>query len=159
MTTEHKQFIVNELEAMIANSSANKVATRAQVSASNISQMRNKNWDLISDSLWAKVKINLNINWNWQIAETTNLVTVNQLLKDAHKGGMSICICYKQASGKTTGYEHYQRTNKNVILIRCKNYWSKKSFARHQLLACGLPDEGTTEEMIERFQEYLGKSG
>ena len=157
MTTEHKQFIVNELEVIIANSSADKVAKRTQVSSASISQIRNNNWELISDSLWAKVKTNLNINWNWQIAQTTNLLTVNKLLKDAQHGGMSICICYKQASGKTTAYEYYQRINKNVILIRCKNYWSKKSFARHQLLTCGLADEGTTEEMIEKFQEHLTK--
>ncbi len=157
MTTQHKEFITKELEVIIANSSANKVAVQAGVSAANISQIRNHNWDLISDSIWAKIKINLNIDWDWQIALTTNLNTVNQLLSDAQKGGMSICICYKQATGKTTGYEYYKRNHKNVILIRCKNYWSKKSFARHQLLACGLPDEGTTEEMIEKFGEHLTK--
>ncbi len=157
MKTEHKEFIAKELEQIIVNSSANKVAVRAGVSAANISQIRNGNWELISDSIWAKVKTNLNIDWDWQIALTTNLKNITDLLKGAQKESMSICISYKQASGKTTGYEFYQRNHKNVILIRCKNYWSKKSFARHQLLACGLPDEGTTEEMIEKFEEHLTK--
>lgn len=157
MKKAHKEFIVNELNFLIDKSSANKVAVQAKVSPANISQMVNGNWDLISDSLWAKVKVNLNINWDWQIAETTNLKTINSLLKDAQNGGMSICICDKEGLGKTVGYEYYKRHNRNVILIRCKNYWSKKSFARHQLLACGLVDEGTTEEMIERFQDHLTK--
>lgn len=155
MKKEHKDFIVNELNFLKEKSSANKVAVQAKVSPANISQMINGNWDLISDSLWAKVKVNLNINWDWQIAQTTNLKTITDLLKAAQNAGMSICISDREGLGKTVGYEYYKRNNPNVILIRCKNYWSKKSFARHQLLACGLPDEGTTEEMIERFQEHL----
>lgn len=153
----HKEFIANEIETLVEKTSANKVAVKAKVSSANISQIRNKNWDLISDALWAKVKVNLNISWNWQIANTQNQNTIHTLLKDAQNEGMSICISFKQGSGKTTGYKTYQRDNKNVILIQCKNYWSKKSFARHQLLACGLPDEGTIEEMIEKFNEHLSK--
>lgn len=157
MKTEHKDFIVKEIEFLTSKSSANKVAVRAGVSAANISQMVNRNWELISDNLWNKVKVNLNINWSWQIAETSNLKLINSLLKDAQNGSMSICISDNQGLGKTTGYEYYQRNNTNVILISCKNYWTKKSFARHQLLSCGLADEGTTEEMIEAFQDYLTK--
>lgn len=155
MKTIHKEFIANEIAELVAKSSANKVAVKAKVSSANISQIKNKNWQHISDALWAKVKVNLNISWDWQIAETQNQRTIHELLSDAQQMGMSICISFKQGAGKTTGYKTYAKNNTNVILIECKNYWSKKSFARHQLLACGLPDEGTTEEMIERFHEYL----
>lgn len=153
----YKEFITNEVEELVAKSSANKVAVKAKVSPANISQIRNKNWDHISDALWIKVKVNLNISWNWQIAKTQNQKTIHDLLSDAQQMGMSICISHAQGAGKTTGYKTYQKENRNVILVECKNYWSKKSFARHQLLACGLADEGTTEEMIEKFQNHLKK--
>jgi len=119
--------------------------------------MINHNWDLIRDEMWLKVKVNLNINWSWVIAETQNLELINDLLSKTQKGSMSICIADKAGLGKTTAFEYYKKRHNNVILIRCKNYWSKKSFARHQLIACGLEAGGTTEEMIERFQDHLAQ--
>lgn len=155
METKHKELIVKELKKLSTKLSGKKVANKAQVSSATISQMINGNWDLIRDEMWHKVKVNLSIDWGWRIAQTSNLVLVNNLLQAAQQGSLSISISFKPGTGKSTGFEFYERLNKNVILIECKNYWSKKSFARHQLIACGLDDYGTTEEMIERFVKYL----
>ena len=157
METQHKEFIVKELNFLIKKQSANKVANKAKVSSATISQMVNNNWDLIKDEMWLKVKSNLDINWNWALAQTSNLILLNDLLKKAQKGSMSVCVSDNAGLGKTTAYKFYAKVKPNVILIECKNYWSKKSFARHQLIAAGLEDGGTTEEMIERFSDHLGK--
>ncbi|NJB83655.1 AAA family ATPase [Wenyingzhuangia aestuarii] len=157
MKTEHIQLIVEQLNILIAKSSQKKVANMAKVSNATISQMVNNKHDHIAESMWIKVKVNLKIDWGWNIVPTQNLLTVKELLKDIQSLSMSAMISDAQGIGKTTGYKEYQKENDNVILIECKNYWSKKSFARHQLLACGLDTHGTTEEMIEAFAEYLSK--
>ncbi len=155
MKIAHKEFIVKEIEFLISKTSANKVAVKAKVSSANISQMINNNWELISDNLWNKVKVNLQVDWAWQIANTENLKRITDWCAKAQRGKMSLCISANAGWGKTTGFRHYQRLNSDVIVISCKNYWTKKSFARHHLLACGLQDRGTTEEMIEMFQAHL----
>ncbi|NIJ45023.1 DNA transposition AAA+ family ATPase [Wenyingzhuangia heitensis] len=157
MTQEFKQSIAEEVKFRITKSSQVKVSKQAKVSNATISQIVNDNWEHIAESLWSKVKVNLRIDLAWKIAPTQNLDVVVGVLDKVQAGSMSVMISDKQGKGKTTGYEYYARNNSNVILISCKNYWSKKSFARHQLLACGLEDYGTTEEMIERFEEHLSK--
>ncbi len=155
MESAHKNFIVNELNLRCEKSSQKKVAKQAQVSDATISQMRNGKWDLIRDEMWMKVKVNLSINWSWITAKTSNYLLLMDLLGKAQKYSMSICVSDRQGLGKTHAYKEYQREFSNVILIRCKNTWTKKSFAKHQLIACGLETGGTTEEMFERFANHL----
>ena len=155
MKTEHKQLIAEQIRIRVAKTSQKKVAANARVSNATISQIVNNNWEHVAESMWIKLKTNLKIDWGWNIAETQNLTTVLNLLRDIQQNSMSAMISDSQGIGKTTGYKEYQKRNNNVILIECKNYWSKKSFARHQLIACGLDPIGTTEEMIEAFEDYL----
>ncbi len=157
MKAQHKEFIANEIKVLKQHQSQKKLATRAGVSPATITQIVKGNWELIKDELWLKVKAKLNIDWAWQLAPTDNLTIFYNLVKTAQEQSESICISDKSGVGKTTAFKHYQNTNAKVILIECKNYWSKKSFARHQLLACGLDDSGTTEEMIEAFENHLYK--
>ncbi|MBI9064819.1 MAG: AAA family ATPase [Marinilabiliaceae bacterium] len=151
MNTSHKNCIVAELKALAQKESQSKIARKAGVSTATISQMINNNWDLIRDEMWQKVKINLHINWDWQTADTTNLKALNQLLSAAQKRSMSIAISHNAGAGKSHTYRLYERTFENVIYLECKNYWTKKSFARQLCTACGVADSGTVEQMIERF--------
>ncbi|MCT4647600.1 MAG: AAA family ATPase [Carboxylicivirga sp.] len=151
MNTSHKNCIVAELEALARKESQSKIARRAGVSTATISQMINQNWELIRDEMWQKVKINLHIDWAWQTAETTNLKALNQLLTAAQKRSMSIAISHNAGAGKSHTYRLYSRTFENVIYVECKNYWTKKSYARQLCTACGVSDSGTVEQLIERF--------
>lgn len=155
MENKHKQIIAEHVQFLVNKTSQVKVAGVSKVSNGTISKIVAGSWDSIANAMWLKIKTNLGITWDWNIAPTKNLETVLGLLKNIQTQSMSAMISDKQGIGKTTGYKEYQRLNNNVILIQCKNYWSKKSFARHQLIACGLDPVGTTEEMIETFAEYL----
>ncbi len=164
MTNEQKSAIVAELKRLgnkykDPNNKKDKgqkiLAKRAKVSTATISQMINGNWRLIRSEMWRKVKINLRIDWGWQTAEIENLKIINNLLQASQQGSMSICITHNAGAGKSYTYQLYERTYKNVIYIECKQYWSKKSYVRHLLIACGLDDNGTVEELIERFIEHL----
>lgn len=151
MNTSHKQMIVAELEILAQKESQSKIARKAGVSTATISQMINNNWNLIRDEMWQKVKINLHINWDWITAETSNLKAINQLVSSAQKRSMSIAVSHDAGAGKSHTYRLYERTHKNVIYVECKNYWTKKSYARRLCTACGVDDSGTVETLIERF--------
>lgn len=155
MTTTQKQAIVNEIRLLSEKESQSKVAKKADVSTATISQMLNHNWDLIKDEMWQRVKINLRIELEWQTAETTNFRELTKLLKATQQTSMSVCIVNNAGTGKSHAYESYERKNENVIYIRCKKYWTSKTYVKNLCIACGLDSNGNKEDLIERFTRYI----
>lgn len=164
MTTQQKQAIVNEIIRLSklyatedGKTNQSKVAIMAGTSTATISQMINQNWDLIKDEMWQRVKINLRIDTDWNNAETTNYVQLTKLLKEVQLRNMSVCIVHNAGTGKSHTYKLYESNFENVIYIECKNYWTKKSYVKQLLIACGLDPFGTVEEMIEKFINKVKK--
>jgi len=155
MNSTMKNEVTQEVTKLAKATSQNKVATKADVSSATISQIINNNHDLISDEMWRRIKSNLNISTGWKIAPTKNLKGLTSLLESAQNRQLSIAIAYNAGAGKTSAYRLFSRTNPNVIYIECKNYWSKKSYVKNLLKACGLKPYGTTEEMIEDFIDHV----
>lgn len=155
MEATHKDIIVSELKQLSSKESQSKIAKKANVSTATISQMINNNHELIRDEMWLKVKINLRIDWGWISAPTTNLKKINQLLNAVQNRSISVCISHDAGAGKSHTFKLYERTYQNVIYIECKNYWTKKSYAKKLLTACGLDTDGTVENLIDRFINHM----
>lgn len=155
MTASQKQKIVSELEKLVAKSSGKKVANKAGVSNATISQMINGKWELIADEMWRKVSVTLRIEDSWNTAITANYTLITELVAAAKKRHMSIGISYDAGHGKSHTYKAFERAENNVIYVECKNYWSKKSYVKALLTACGMEVFGTTEEMIEAFIDHV----
>jgi len=151
MIPNQKQKIVNELEKLVAKSSQKKVANKAGISNATISQMVNGKWELIADEMWRKVSVTLRIEDSWNTAVTSNFKLITELVGASKQLHMSIGISYDAGHGKSHAYKAFERMNQNVIYVECKNYWSKKSYVKALLTACGMEVFGTTEEMIEAF--------
>lgn len=150
-----KITIVEALKSLSNAHSQNKLAKMAGVSSATISQMINGKWDLIADEMWRKVHSNLRMDLSWNTAATANFSILSELLGGVQMRSLSIAISNDAGTGKSHAYKAYALNFVNVIYIECKNYWSKKSYARNLLTACGLNDSGTTEELIERFIRHL----
>jgi len=155
MNVQLKREIADEVIKMSQSTSQNKVSAKAGVSSATISQIRNNNWELIADEMWRKIMSNLKISTGWKIAPTTNLKSVTQLIAAAQQRKLSIGIAYDAGAGKSVCYKLYANENPNSIYIECKNYWSKKSYVKSLLKACGIKPFGTTEEMIEHFLDHM----
>lgn len=155
MNTQNKQHIAQEVKALAVKTSQNKVAKQAGVSSATISQIINGNWELIAAEMWRKIQVNLRLDAQWQIAETTNLRLITQLLEAAQVRHLAFGISFEAGAGKSAAYRRYARKYNNVIYIECKNYWSKKSYVQNLVTASGLSPEGTTEELIEQFIDQV----
>lgn len=155
MNKNQKQAIANEVAAISLKTSQSKVAKKAGVSTATISQIVNNNWDLIRPEMWRKVQVKLKIQLSWNTAKIANLDIITDLLTAAQSKSLSICITHKAGAGKSEAYRFYEKKADNIIYIECKNYWTKKSYIKHLLLACGLDTIGTVEELIERFLDYI----
>lgn len=155
MNNAYKEAIVKEVAWQSKKTSQKTVAGKAQVSSAMISQLIAHNWEHISDNMFRKVQSNLRIDLNWNIAVTDNLKEVYHYCESAQKQGMAICISDNAGKGKSNGYKYYDRTYANVIHIECKRSWSKKRFVKELLIALGVNAFGTTEEMLDTFNEKI----
>ncbi len=158
MTTNQKEAIAKEVERLALISSQNKIAVKADVSSATISHIiGRKKWETINDDLWRKIKVKLRVELDWNTAETANLNKIHDLMVMAKQKSMSIGFSYDAGAGKSHTYKLFERTNQNVIYVECKTYWTKKTYAKALLTACGLDSEGTLDELLERFENRLAE--
>lgn len=132
MTTIQKNEILNLVLAEKDRlGSFSKVATKAGISPATISQLANKNWELIADEMWYKIAAALGFKPenDWAIVETTNTMIIWQTLNDARNNGFFVAISEKAGSGKTASLRTYETANKNnsVFYIQCRE-WARKDF-------------------------------
>lgn len=155
MNTDYKKAIATEVEWLAKKTSQKHVASKAQVSTALISHVLSGNWSQISDGMWRKILNNLRIDLRWNVAVTDNLTELYSYCHNAQHNALSICISDNAGKGKSNAYKYYERHNTNVILLECKRSWSKKSFVRSLLLAMGINSQGTTEELLDQFNEGI----
>lgn len=155
MTKEHKDQITNELLFQSAHSSQSKMATKLGISTATVSQIINGNWKLIKDEMWRKVKVNLKVDLDWNVVQTSNMELINNALMVVQSRSMAIAISENAGIGKSEAFKTYARKYKNVVMIECKHYWTRKSYIKNICRSAGLEDFGKTEEMIARFTDYM----
>lgn len=129
-----------------------QVATKAEVSTATISQMRNRNWDLIKDEMWLKVAKALGHNDSeWQIAETINYKKVTKICNDAKAYSLFMIITDKAGIGKSAPLKSYSQSNidTGVFYIRCRE-WAKREFLTELCTMLGI-DIGKTYMHIDKL--------
>lgn len=157
MNNEQKQLISKEIAFLADKISQKGVAVKVGVSAATINHMINNKWDLIKDEIWNKAQSTLKIDLNWNHAETSNYNDLTKLLEATQNRSLSISIAMKEGRSKSHTYRRFDRLNKNVIYVECKNYWTKKQYVKALLTASGLSAEGTVGELIETFISHVGR--
>ncbi len=155
MKKSEKEQIQKEIIRLSKQISQNKIARRAGVSSATISQIVNGNWQLIKPEMWRKIKVKLKIDTGWNIAPTRLYNDLNALLTAAKHRHLTIAFSHKAGTGKTTFFNHYQKTHPNVIYVEGSRTMSKKSFIKSLLTNAGQEDIGTTEELIGKFIDYV----
>lgn len=152
MTHEQKQFVLTEIAKLLKKTSQNKLANRAGISPSYMSQIVNEKWSNIANKTWQEVALNLGIKLNtvWNTAETSTYLSFQELLKTAKKHRMSIGISGDAGYGKTEAYEGFVKKTKNAFLIQFDEYWTKKIALQNFMRKLGLdPNTLTTAEMSQ----------
>lgn len=157
MNINQKKAIAAEVEWLAKKTSQKHVASKAQVSTALISNLLQGVWGQISDAMFRKIQNNLRLDLRWNVAVTANLTEVYSYCENAQKNALAICISDSAGKGKSNAYKYYERHNNNVILLECKSSWSKKSFLKNLLTAMGNSSAGTTEELLEQFNEGVKK--
>lgn len=154
MTHQDKIQTVEALDRfIIQKGSQNKVAAgMAGVSAAMLSQMRNHNWELISDEMWRKVAKYVGVTANgWNYAETRNSKDLLQFFSDSQQFALVMAITGKAGAGKSETAKKYEEENKNAFVLSCNEYWDKRWFLRELLGKMGKDHAGLTlPEMMHK---------
>lgn len=156
MTQQEKIKIVEDLNLYILQKgSQNKVAAEMKgVSAAQLSQMRNHNWDNISDEMWRRVASYLGTGsrgWTY-CPETRNALELAKLYSDAQKYCEAYGLVGPAGHGKTESAKFYEANNKNVINIFCTSYMDEKGFLSEILAKLGRESAGmNVAKMMQRI--------
>lgn len=154
MTHQDKIQTVEALEKFIVQKgSQNKVAAgMTSVSAAILSQMRNHNWESISDEMWRKVSKYVGVTANgWNYAETRNSKDLLQFFNDSQQFSLVLAITGKAGAGKSESAKKYEAENKNSFLLSCNEYWDKRWFLKELLGKMGKDHAGLTlPEMMHK---------
>jgi DNA transposition AAA+ family ATPase len=99
--------------------------------------------------------VGLGLDLNWTIVETSTFETLIKLLQTCQAKSLSVGLSENAGIGKSAAYQHYQSNYKNVVLIECANYWTKRGYVRALLKEVGQGQEGTLEELVKRLVRHL----
>jgi DNA transposition AAA+ family ATPase len=145
MNNIKKEQIVNALYEYCERyeSQAKAAHSLKDVSSATISQMLNRKWELISDEMWRNVASQIGYKENrWELVETTDHKLLKFLLNDAKENALAMAICGHAGSGKSFTISHFQRSNRNVFVLSCNEFWNKKSFMQELLMSIGRDYKG-----------------
>jgi len=149
ISNEEKQKIANDLRKYVesnAGNSMNKASKMLKkVSISYISQMLNGKFDAMSDDAWRNVQKQVSVSYEgeWKVVEDIdNYKKLQHLFEDARSYAMTFGIIGNAGWGKTETGKAISK-GENTFLIRCNEYYNRKTFLSELLNQMALEDSGT----------------
>ncbi|PLW90015.1 ATP-binding protein [Mucilaginibacter sp.] len=161
MTKESKTKIKELLERFCAGYDSQAKAAKAlkNVSAATISQVRNDNWDLISDAMWISIGKQIGFKESdWIDAETENYLTVLDLLEDAKLSSRAHALIGRASWGKDTGIKAFKRNHTDILSVNCNKLLSERYMLMELLKSGGYMATGTAYAMQDRLVDVVNKS-
>jgi hypothetical protein len=160
MTNEQKRQVRDALIRYAGNFHTQSEAAESLqgISASTISQVKNNNWELLSERLWHHIARQVGFYCGeWQPADTSAYMLLRILFSDAQHYAMAYGIAMGTGLGKTFTASHYGRENSDVFYIAGNEQSNRKSFITALLTSAGVEAKGTVPEMMEQFTNLISE--
>lgn len=126
-----KEQIKNELAKYVTHSgSANKAATKLDISNGTVSNILNDKEEKISDDMWRKVAtlLGFKIDEKWQHVDTVPFKKLTANLYDARIHANTFGIVCHPGSGKTHALNKFVANHQNIISVKCVDLMKVRSF-------------------------------
>lgn len=159
MTNEQKKQVKDALVRYISKFTSQTTAAESLegISTSTISQVKNDNWELLSERMWHNIARQVGFYCGeWQAADTSAYMLLRILFGDAQHYAMTYGISFAQGMGKTFTAARYTRENDGTFYIACNEQYNRRSFIIALLNAAGLEAKGSVPEMIQQYAAYIG---
>ncbi len=158
MTNEQKAQVRDALLRYVGNFSSQTIAAESLqgISASAISQVKNNNWELLSDRLWHTIARQVGFYCGeWSPADTGAYLLLRILFSDAQHYAMAYGIAINKGLGKTFTATHYTRENDNTFYISCNEQYNRKAFMQTLMKGAGIDANGTVPQLMEQFSAHI----
>ena len=158
MTNEQKVQVRDALLRYVGNFSSQTLAAESLqgISASTIAQVKNNNWELLSDRLWHTIARQVGFYCGeWAPADTGAYLLLRILFSDAQHYAMAYGIAISKGLGKTFTATHYTRENDNTFYIACNEQYNRKAFMHNLIKSAGLEATGTVPQLMEQFTSHI----
>jgi len=158
MTNEQKRQVREALLRYVSNFETQTLAAESLqgISSSTISQVRNNNWELLSERLWHHIARQVGFYCSeWKPADTGAYLLLRILFSDAQHYAMAYGIAIGTGLGKTFTAGHYTRENENTFYLAGNEEYNRKSFISAMLNAAGLEAKGTVPDLMNQFAGHL----
>lgn len=161
MDNNTKEQIRIELANYVSKfDSLNKAGTSLRnVSIATISNILNqKSLEKVSDEMWRNLANQIGLNENWQVVPTFNYQLLSGLFTDAALYQNVLAIIGDASVGKTEAAKQYANNHKNVYLVRCDEFWNRRTFLTEILHEMGLDAGGyTVPDMMTTAVKHILK--
>jgi DNA transposition AAA+ family ATPase len=134
--------------------SAARLAKTLNISSALISQIKNGNWNNISDAVWNQLAAHFRVD-GWRVVTTENYVSISKLCEDAQQNHRLLAISGYTGAGKTKTLTHYTDKNANVFYVLCNRLMTQKSFLQEILKSMGLDYHGSKQELMNGIINYM----
>ncbi|WAC40551.1 AAA family ATPase [Pedobacter sp. SL55] len=158
MNNETKEQIREQLRKYVSKfDSQNKAALSLKnVSVATVSNIINGKWEKISDEIFISVKKQISEpTAGWNIVETDNLTELNAIYTHAATYASCFIVTAPPAAGKTATAEYFKSQNADIFLVKCDEFWNRKTFLLEILKAMGINGSGATAP--ELVQDIIRK--
>ena len=158
MRNEQKKQVRDALLRYVSNFDTQALAAESLqgISTSTISQVKNNNWELLSERLWHNIARQVGFYCGeWQPADTSCYLLLRILFSDAQHYAMTYGIAIGEGLGKTFTAGHYTRENDETYYVAGKEEYNRKSFMTLLMNAAGLEAKGTVPELMQQFADYV----
>jgi hypothetical protein len=158
MTNEQKRQVRDALVRYAANFETQSQAAESLqgISASTISQVKNNNWELMSEKLWYHIARQVGFFCGeWQPADTSAYLLLRILFSDAQHYAMTYGVAIGDGLGKTFTASQYIRENDETHYVAGNENYNRKSFLAGLMDASGIAARGTVPEMIRQFTDGI----
>jgi len=158
MTNEQKKQVRDALVRYVNNFDTQTLAAASLegISLSTISQVKNNNWELLSDRLWYTIARQVGFYCGeWQPADTSAYLLLRILFSDAQHYAMTYGIAIAEGLGKTFTAGQYCRENGNTYYMAGTEEYNRKSFITALLHSAGIETKGSVPEMMQLFTDYM----
>lgn len=155
MTNEQKRQVKDALMRYVAkyDTQADAAAGLQGISAAVISQVKNENWELLSNKLWFHIARQVGFYCGeWYPADTSASLLLRILMGDAQHYTMTYGIAMGNGLGKTFTAAQYLREQQNVFYVSCSDEHNRKSFMHMLLKLASLnPSTPSIPDMLNHF--------
>lgn len=159
MDNNAKQQIATDLSKFVAkfdsqNKAVNQLKNVSVATVSNI--LSGKNLEKVSDEMWWNIANQIKQNESWQIVPTNNYKLLSGIFKDAAMYSNVFGVIGDASAGKTQTAERYIKEHVNAYLVKCDEFWNRRTFLVEILHAMNIPAEGhNVPEMMLQIVKHM----